>query len=664
MKKKRLLTGLLGLVFSVLTLSPGLSCAELLHEHHDHTIQEVTHIHNENCTDNEVHTNLTHNHEACDTNDSTTFNYQVNSIISSLNQWDVSTFPYLESPLSCDHEFDYSTLVDVNDRFHAYQCIQCGSFEEHYINHDYRTVHLEYAINCATPGELVQECQGCGHVFFQVYDTIPHNLEQTEYYDGDCSTKGYTISVCLNCDFEQKIEDIIDPLKHVSDGNWIYSDQTHCESVCSICHQIIFTLHERDALLQSEPTCIIEGLINHECIHCGDIIPETIPLIDTHHFPEEEGTHKDDTHHWNTCLDCGALGIKREHYWEKVYDKAPSCAYYGVIEYNCFGCGASKIDYDYNQPECDPENVTVFFNENEHWETCSFCNKVPNKVPHVFVETNRWAGTCLFDGEVEYTCDCGYSYTESIGFTEHTIVGQWYLAGEFGEYHYAFCGGCDEYAVYELHDFELLYVIEEPTCYSYGESLYRCICGEYKNEITPMLEHDMDLEWSYDISGHWYSCLNDNCVEHFNITDHTFLSEVTIPSTCNDEGLRTYICECGYSYVEAIEVLDHEYSNGFTYDGTHHWYDCETSDCNHAATKEEHVFAVEVLKEATLDEEGLKEYTCECGYSYRSTISKLNPSSEPTYTENDWIIVVVTSVTVAGLTIALSFVFMKRKELS
>ena len=52
--------------------------------------------------------------------------------------------------------------------------------------------------------------------------------------------------------------------------------------------------------------------------------------------------------------------------------------------------------------------------------------------------------------------------------------------------------------------------------------------------------------------------LNEAEPEH----THSYAEEITADATCTAEGVKTYICECGDSYTEAIPVLAHNYENG------------------------------------------------------------------------------------------------------
>ncbi len=105
--------------------------------------------------------------------------------------------------------------------------------------------------------------------------------------------------------------------------------------------------------------------------------------------------------------------------------------------------------------------------------------------------------------------------------------------------------------------------------------------------------------------------------------EHSYTSSVTTAATCETAGVRTYVCQCGDSYTEAIAALGHSYqsvvtaptctANGYT------TYTCAT--CGHSytgnqtsATGHSYTFE-EIYPNCTTD--GYIVYSCSaCGHSY------------------------------------------------
>ncbi len=74
--------------------------------------------------------------------------------------------------------------------------------------------------------------------------------------------------------------------------------------------------------------------------------------------------------------------------------------------------------------------------------------------------------------------------------------------------------------------------------------------------------------------------------------------------------------------------LEHTYSTELTYDETYHWYPCLDETCDSVEGKEKHLWDEGfVLEEATMEKEGVIEYSCECGASYEDKIPKLTHPS-------------------------------------
>lgn len=61
----------------------------------------------------------------------------------------------------------------------------------------------------------------------------------------------------------------------------------------------------------------------------------------------------------------------------------------------------------------------IVYDENNHSEVCSECNEVISTEKHSFTKTETKA-SCENDGNITYTCNCGYSYSETLTATGHT----------------------------------------------------------------------------------------------------------------------------------------------------------------------------------------------------------------------------------------------------
>ena len=135
-------------------------------------------------------------------------------------------------------------------------------------------------------------------------------------------------------------------------------------------------------------------------------------------------------------------------------------------------------------------------------------------------------------------------------------------------------------------------VTREPTCVEPGIRTYTCACGySYEEEIP--------------VSGHTGS-----------------KGTVTKAATCTEAGLMSYVCDvCGDDFTDKIPALGHDYSEIVpAYREEKYVHNWKCIRCDSVSKTESCTFdAGTVVKEATLDEFGVKKHTCTvCGGSYES----------------------------------------------
>ena len=104
---------------------------------------------------------------------------------------------------------------------------------------------------------------------------------------------------------------------------------------------------------------------------------------------------------------------------------------------------------------------------------------------------------------------------------------------------------------------------------------------------------------------------------------HTYSSSITINPTHLKEGLKTYTCECGYSYTETLEKLkEHNYAESITKQPTHTENGVKTFKCGCGDSytidiekTKEHTYS-KVVTAPTCYVQGFTTYTCGCNDSY------------------------------------------------
>ena len=299
--------------------------------------------------------------------------------------------------------------IDVNHRWETaedpdgsvrYVCRCCGMVQ------DCPHAHTTYKdLEDGTHILLCEDCQAA------IGDPLPHNWT---YAAGDtednhvcaecgateqhfwkevegtntatCTEPGVRTVRCSVCGMEKEEE--VEAKGHTTDNMWVTPPWGHYQK-CSVCE---------------------------EEINRGD-----------HEYVYESGTNWEDY----ICRICDA-----SHGW--VCDGTPTIkeATCQRIVYHCDSCG-----YDMTKPGT--------FDEYHDYVDgfCRYCGaEDPDHVPHEhdYHETHRVDPTCTEDGYIEYTCDCGDSYTDPLPATGHSW-GEWTPAGDGEEVRSCEVCGAEDY---------------------------------------------------------------------------------------------------------------------------------------------------------------------------------------------------------------------------
>ena len=285
-----------------------------------------------------------------------------------------------------------------------------------------------------------------------------------------------------------------------------------------------------------------------------------------------------------------------DHVWDEgVITQAPTCTELGVRIYTCTDCGetwtgtVAKLahvdgDADYN---------------------CDVCgNRVPHD--HIWDEGVITAyATCTTAGSRLHTCPCGETKAEVIAAPGHV--------DENGDLTCEVCGGtlaAKNGLVFDA-DGEVRYYVDGVAIRA---GLVRDSEGNYYY-INSTLKAVKDC--SYLVGDDMTNGLLPGGTYQFDaegkIIDppaaepphkHTWSEGiVTTPPTCDEAGVRTYVCACGLSKLEAIAALGHVDANGD--------YACEREPhyIPHAHIWGEGVVTTPV----TCTDAGVRVHTCPCG---------------------------------------------------
>ena len=371
------------------------------------------------------------------------------------------------------------------------------------------------------------------------------------------------------------------PSNHTHLSGWA-SDETHHWKVCADCKAADI---DKAAHTGGTATCTAKK----KCEICNQSYGELDPNNHTH----LSDWKFDETGHWKTCNDCGAIIEKTAH-----TGGAATC----TAKKKCEVCGQSY-------GELDPSNHTALSdwtsNETHHWKVCADCNATGiDNAAHTFGE---WIidkeATATEAGSRHKVCTiCNYeTQTETIPATVPCTHERstWVPAGD-GVHHVKKCADCGAIIEKAAHSGGTTTCSAKKKC---------TICGELYGELDPS-NHTALSGWIFDETGHWKTCSACN-------TDIEKATHTGGTATCTAKKK----CEvCGQSYSEP-DPNNHTHLSGWASDETHHWKDC--ADCNATGIDNAaHTFDDWIIdKEPTATEAGLKHRTCSvCHYKETATI--------------------------------------------
>ncbi len=218
-----------------------------------------------------------------------------------------------------------------------------------------------------------------------------------------------------------------------------------------------------------------------------------------------------------------------------------------------------------------------------------------------------------FDNSCDTSCACG-KYTRKTTHKYNDI-----LSSDENQHWYS-CVNCNEKKESSEHDFDGVCDSICDACNYVREIVHNfdnvcdttCnICG-----YTRAVRHNYQTTWSKDGSKHWHAC--SICGAKKDEASHT-------PGAAATETTAQTCTECGY-VIQAALGHTHSYGSAWEKDISGHWHECS---CGSRKDEGTHTYdSGKVTKEPTVDEEGLKTYTCTaCGATKTEAITKLPPAT-------------------------------------
>lgn len=306
-----------------------------------------------------------------------------------------------------------------------------------YVNHRWETAE-------DPDGSVRYVCRCCGMV-----QDCPH--AHMTYKDLEDGTH---ILLCEDC---QAV--IGDPLPH----NWTYdagdTEDSHVCAECGAAEQHFW----KEVEGTNTATCTEPGVRTVRCSVCG---------MEKEEEAEAKGHTLDNRwnhtalEHYQKCSTCGEeFGCGNHEYtYSEDWDDYECRICHVLHEEICGGAltiqeaTCQRIVYHCDSCGYDMTKPGTFDEYHDYVDGfCRYCGaEDPDHVPHEhdYHETHRVDPTCTEDGYIEYTCDCGDTYTDPLPATGHSW-GEWMPAGDGEEVRYCGVCGAEDYRTTEADTYSI-----------------------------------------------------------------------------------------------------------------------------------------------------------------------------------------------------------------
>ncbi len=481
-------------------------------------------------------------------------------------------------------------------------CTKCNKYHEDVASatpvHNVQSETITLEPTCTTEGEKQGICVDCKETIITTIDVVDHTYAESFTIDKEtsCTEKG---SKSRHCKWYDKCNMI--------------TEQT---DIPTIDHDY------DDGIITTVPTCYSEGERTRTCSMCKGTTTEEVAKVD-HEYEtsytidkapscKEEGSKSYHCVWYSQCeTSQGAVVLEKtdDHDYDGgVVTTAPTCTTEGEKTFTCFICEGTRtedvatVDHDYDTaytvdkaPSCKEEGsqsyhckwyaecgeligATVIEKTDDH----SYDEGVVTKAPTCTTVGDRTLtceiceGTKVIDEptvpheyETTYTVDKTPSCKEEGSKSYHCI---WY----------AECGLGSQVTAIEKtndHDYDEGVVTTEPTCSTEGVKTFTCaICDGTRTEAVDIVSHNYEEDFTVDVeatcveegseSRHcvWYELCSESIEETViaKNDNHSFNEgEVTIPSSCTKEGVRTFTCvRCLDTKTGPEPLKPHSYDEG------------------------------------------------------------------------------------------------------
>lgn len=353
----------------------------------------------------------------------------------------------------------------------------------------------------------------------------------------------------------------------------------------------------------------------------------------THTYSSE--WYFDGSYHWHACSGCDVIKDKQEHDWNfGIVTSAPTETSEGTRVYSCNTCGHTKV-----------ESIPMLIHEHSyesgwttddsyHWHAsaCGHENEINGKAEHqwdngvvIKAPSEAEAGTRLFSCIV-----CQKMKTEVIPALDHvhTFEEGW-TTDEHYHWHASACGHENEISGKAEHIWDDGIVTKSPTETETGTLTYTCnVCDKTRTEEIPVLmhAHTFSNDWSYNDDYHWHAATCEHSFLRNDEESHNWIDtgKIITVATETEEGRIEQQCTvCGHFRTITVGTIGHihTYADTWISDDDYHW---RMATCGHDVISDKTPHDWDegtIVKQATVDEEGLIEFTCSvCGITKEETV--------------------------------------------
>ena len=512
------------------------------------------------------------------------------------------------------------------------ECTRCnelyGNMLEHvYTDQDATAAYLKSAATCTSKAVYYKNCATCdkaGTATFEYGSTEPHSytkqvtMDAYKKSDASCTAKAVYYYCCATCDakgtttFEHGTTLSHNYTRKVVTDTYKKSAATctdaavyyYCCATCDAKGTTTYTNGSELGHTGGTATCTAKA----ECTRChelyGNMLEHVYTAEDaTDAYLKSAATCTSKAVYYKHCATCDKAGtatfeygnFKAHSYIEKVEDaylkSAATCTSKAVYYKSCSACGVKGTEtFEVGDAPSHNYQTTWSSDATSHWHECSKCGDKKDTASHT-------AGAAATESTAQTCTVCGYVITPALGHT-HNYNTTW---SNNATEHWHDCIGCSSTKDNAPHDYTNACDTDCNTC-------------GYVRTIT----HSYKTEWSSNAEKHWYEC--SVCGDKSSEASHTPGAEAT-------ETTDQVCTVCGFVIQEALGHT-HNYDN-IKKDEVNHWKECACGEKNEITA---HTWNNgEVTKEATVDAEGVKTYTCTyCSTTKTESIPKIVVNIEDT----------------------------------